>query len=142
MELESGSPLPDRFRSLPGSVFPLYHVLADVGELVGGSVISSTSSAPRTVEALAIRKGNHIRVLISNLGSVPQVVRVTSLGLEGYVNVRHLDETNAEAAMESPESYRADPGISMQVGNAGLEIHLLPYALARIDSFSGIGKSS
>lgn len=137
MELESGSPLPDKFQSLPGSVFPLYHVLADVGQLAGGNVIPSTSSAPRKVEALVIRKGNRIRVLLSNVGPEAQVVRVMNLGLEGSVNVKHLDETNVEAAMESPESYRADPGISIQVGNAGLEIHLLPYALARIDSISG-----
>src|SRR5262249_1291876 len=31
METERGSPLPDRFPSLPGAVFPMYHVLADVG---------------------------------------------------------------------------------------------------------------
>ncbi len=34
------------------------------------------------------------------------------------------------------QSYRADPGISMQVGKAGLEIRLLRYALVRIDSIS------
>jgi hypothetical protein len=53
------------------------------------------------------------------------------------VNVKYLDETNAEAAMQSPESYRADPGVSIQVGKAGVEINVLPYALARIDSISG-----
>ena len=36
METADGSPLPEKFRSLPGAVFPLYHVLADVGEFAGG----------------------------------------------------------------------------------------------------------
>ena len=38
MELASGAPLPERFRSLPGGVFPLYHVLADIGEFAGGEI--------------------------------------------------------------------------------------------------------
>jgi hypothetical protein len=52
MELAGGSSLPERFRSLPGGVFPLYHVLADVGEFAGGEVIPSESSAPLRVEGL------------------------------------------------------------------------------------------
>jgi hypothetical protein len=39
MEREDGPALPDMFRSLPRSVYPLYHVLADAGEYVGASVL-------------------------------------------------------------------------------------------------------
>ena len=137
MELDGGSPLPDKFKSLPGAVFPLYHVLADVGEFAGGGIVLSNSSAPGKVEALVIQKGERIRALLSNLGPKPQVVRVMDIGLTGSVNVKHLDETNAEAAMENPESFRADPGVLVQVGEAGLELNLIPYGLARVDSILG-----
>ncbi|MEZ4678122.1 MAG: hypothetical protein R2932_28290 [Caldilineaceae bacterium] len=39
MERAAGSPLPEKFSSMPGAVFPLYHVLADVGEFAGGEVV-------------------------------------------------------------------------------------------------------
>ena len=39
METEAGSPLPEKFRSLPSAVFPLYHALADVGEFASGDVL-------------------------------------------------------------------------------------------------------
>jgi len=58
IELESGAPLPERFRSLPGGVFPLYHVLADVGEFAGGEVIPSESSEPLRVEGLVLQPGD------------------------------------------------------------------------------------
>ena len=44
MESAAGSPAPARFPSLPGAVFPLYHILADAGEFAGGDVIPSRSS--------------------------------------------------------------------------------------------------
>ncbi|HVF26601.1 MAG TPA: hypothetical protein VM943_00070, partial [Pyrinomonadaceae bacterium] len=46
METTEGSPLPEKFRSLPGAVFPLYHVFADFGEFAGGLVVPSKSSDP------------------------------------------------------------------------------------------------
>ena len=56
METTTGSPLPEKFRSLPGAVFPLYHVLADVGEFAGGEVLISKSSDPLKVEGIVLRK--------------------------------------------------------------------------------------
>ena len=56
MEIENGSPLPEKFRSLPGAVFPLYPILADVGEFAGGEVLISKSSDPLKVEGITLRK--------------------------------------------------------------------------------------
>ncbi|HTE18107.1 MAG TPA: hypothetical protein VK689_06970, partial [Armatimonadota bacterium] len=67
MEMAAGSPLPHRFPSRPGEVFPLYHVLADVGELAGGEVLHSRSSQPLKVEVLALRKDGVVRLLLANL---------------------------------------------------------------------------
>ncbi len=57
METESGSPLPEKFQSISGAVFPLFHIFADVADLAGGQVIQSKSSNPLKVESLALRKG-------------------------------------------------------------------------------------
>ena len=57
METERGSPLPDRFPSIPGSVFPVYHALADVGEFAGGHAVGSSSSEPLRIDGIVLAKG-------------------------------------------------------------------------------------
>jgi D-apionolactonase len=53
METEQGCPLPEQFPSRPGMVFPLYHVLADAGELAGAEVLPVASSQPLAFDGLA-----------------------------------------------------------------------------------------
>jgi len=132
MEIEAGAPVPERFRSISGAVFPLYHILADVGEFAGGQVIPTTSSASLKVDGLALRTDGKTRVLLANLSPERQQVSVQNLSQE--VQVRQLNETNAEAAMSSPEGFRAEAGDTMQTTKGTLELSLLPYAVVRIDS--------
>ena len=132
MERAGGSPLPEKFRSLPGTVFPLYHVFADVGEFAGGEVLVSKSSDPLKVEGIVLRKNGKTRTLLANLTSDSQQVRVRNL--TGTVRVRHLDETNAQSAMASPEAFRAETGELVGDAEGTLELDLLPYAIAQIDS--------
>ena len=135
METTGGSPLPEKFRSLPGAVFPLYHVLADVGEFSGGAVLTSKSSDPLKVEGIALRKNGKIRTLLANLTPESQQVRIQNL--MGTVRVRRLDETNAQTAMISPEVFREETGEFAQTTNGTLELNMLPYAIAQIDSNYG-----
>lgn len=132
METATGSPLPDKFRSLPGTVFPLYHILADVGEFAGGEVLVSKSSDSLKVEGVALRKNEKTRILLANLIPDPQQVNVENLA--DTVRVRHLNETNAHDAMASPETFRAETGALLQPNNGTLELNLFPYAIAQIDS--------
>ena len=46
METEYGSPVPEKFYSLRGAVFPLYHVFADVGEFADSQIMTTSSSNP------------------------------------------------------------------------------------------------
>jgi len=132
METSAGSPLPEKFPSLPGAVFPLYHVLADVGDFAAGQVIPIQSSDPLRVDGLLLQKEGHQRLLLANLRADPQTVTVE--GLSALVKLRVLDETNVEAAMQSPETFRNQAGESIAILNGTLEVTLLPYAVARIDS--------
>ena len=133
METEKGSPSPERFPSIPGAVFPLYHVLADVAEFAGGSVVPSISNAPLKVVGIALQKADKTRVILANLSPEPQYVRMLHPELTKYVRVKHLNETNAEQAMRSPESFRKDQGLLLQTSGNQIELCLLPYALVRID---------
>jgi hypothetical protein len=131
MEQEAGSPLPERFRSLPGGVFPLYHVLADAGDFRGGEVLRTHASTPLAVDGLAFRRGNRLRVLIANLS--PTAQEVTLIGCEGPARVRILDETNAEAAMGEPEAFRSEIGEGVEFRQDEFPLNLEPYAVARVD---------
>jgi hypothetical protein len=132
METEAGSPVPDKFRSMPGAVFPMYHVFADAGEFAGGDVLPTTSSDALAVDGLALRKNGKTRVILANLSRDPQQVSVRNLSQN--VRARHLDESNAEAAMASPEEFRATEGKLAKTTHGILELSLLPYAVVCIDS--------
>jgi hypothetical protein len=128
METADGSPLPKKFPSIPESVFPVYHALADIGAFAGGEVIASQSSAPHLVDGIALRNGNQTRIIIANFR--PTAQQVSLEGWMGELSVLALDEMNAETAMRQPELYRAQAGEKL----ASPTIELKPFAVVRIDS--------
>lgn len=136
MEREMGSPRPDRFHSIAAGVFPLYHTLLDIGDFAGGEVIPCVSGDPLTVEALVLRKGERIRLLMANLTPRAQAVRVMSGLRDGQnpvsVTIKTLDETTAQDAMRNPEGWRAMPGVRVSFG-ATWQHALRPYAILRAD---------
>jgi hypothetical protein len=134
METDQGSPLPEKFRSLPGAVFPLYHVLADASEFTGGEVVPSTSGAPLAVDGLVLRRKGRTRILLANLTDKDQRVRIHGAEPLKPARVKRLDETCAESAMTLPEVFRAQVGERLEAGHDGLEVPLRPYAVARIDA--------
>ncbi len=146
METEEGSPLPEIFPSLPGAVFPLYHVLADFGEFRGGAVWPVISSSPLKVEGVLLRKTDCAAFLCANLTGETQSVTLPypdfSAGISDRnrnsstgraCRVRLTDDRNAESAMRAPEQYRADSWQAVQMPPHGLDWLLPPYALLRLD---------
>ncbi len=128
MEQVSGSPLPQVFPSLPGAVFPLYHVLADYGAFAGGQAADLASTDASRASGLALRKGRQVCILLANHTAEPQAFAIT--GLEGDWQFRILDEDNAVQAMQSPEVYRQH----FQPLLPSTCLSLPPFALLRLDS--------
>ncbi len=131
METEYGSPLPEKFYSLRGAVFPLYHVFADVGEFADGQIMTTSSSNPLKITGLAVHKEGRTRVILANLGS--EVQQLTVQNLSASVHIRHLNESNVEQAMQSPEVFRAQNFKKQLTVNGSLKLELLPFALVCID---------
>jgi hypothetical protein len=131
METTKGSPLPDKFKSIPSAVFPLYHVLAWIGEFAAGQVMISNSNEPLKVESLVLAQGQRSAVVLANLTRERQIVRLC--GLDGDFTLKRLDETNAEQAMVEPEEFR-DQGEKIRAERGQIEIELMPYGLARVAS--------
>ena len=132
METEGGPPLPEQFRSRPGMLFPLYHVLADVGEFSAGRMLASLSSDPLAIDGLALRDGARLRVLVANMTGEPREALVVLPGLHAATS-RHLDEESFERAAFDGEAFRRDPGVYCAVADGVLRIPLRPYGVARID---------
>ncbi|MBX3050673.1 MAG: hypothetical protein KF753_04305 [Caldilineaceae bacterium] len=129
VESETGSPAP--FPSLPGAVFPVYHLLADVGEWAEAAVLLLVTTERLAVDGLALEREGARRILLTNLTNDEQRVTVGHGGASGWL--RMLDETNAQAAMEQPELFRKHRGRRIPCTGGVSEVTLLPYALARLD---------
>jgi D-apionolactonase len=128
VESESGSP--PEFPSLPRSVFPLFHVLADAGEFRGAQIASGTHNAPLKLTGMALRQENKTRVLLANLSNEEQ--RVELQNLPQKIAIRVLDESNAELAMLKPKEFRAQ-WQRHETRNGNLSLTLRPYAYVCID---------
>ncbi len=132
MELPGGSPMPERFPSAPGQVFPLYHVLADVAEWKTATLCRLDASDPLTVTGLAVRLDDgSLGVLVANV--TPESQRVRVVGLPGAAaRARVLDEATAMTALSEPEAFRGWPGGEMPIRDGELWLALGPYAVARV----------
>ncbi len=126
METEAGSTLPEKFPSIAGAVFPLYHVLADAGEFAGGEVLRTDTGDPLSVASLFLKAGKRRRLMLANLSAE---LRVASLqNFDGIVLARILDASNSLAAMTSPEEFRAH-----LAPFHGTKLELAPHAIATLD---------
>jgi D-apionolactonase len=133
VEAEDGSPVPDRFPSRPGQAFPLYHILADLGEWRrGGAVVETRSSEPFAVEAFATVAGGGTHVLVANLTPTAQHCALGPLATSEAA-VRSLDEETARQAGDDPAAFRSSRE-RRPVADGALALELPPYAVVRVDA--------
>jgi D-apionolactonase len=130
MERDDGSPLPDRFPSTPGSVFPLYHVFADVADWKDGELLQARSNDPDTIAVLALQTNDSTHLLVANLTPRPASVEVGPLGA-AEVHIRGLDEETAGLAMTDPKKFRGSFE-SHPVTDGHLTLEMSPYAVIRV----------
>ena len=106
METERGSPLPLRFRSLPGMVFPVYHLFADLAEAGPGELVEALPSDPLRLQGLALCGARGLHVWVANMLAVPQRVTIGPLAA-GRARLRRLNEASAPVAALEPQRFRA-----------------------------------
>ena len=133
METQQGPLLPAKFPSSAGSVFPLYHVFADVGEFQGGRVVSCASSNPLKAIGFALSRNGGLRIMLANLTSDVQTIRLLPNDRAGVFRAKVLDEATVEWAMNSPEAYRAGAGEVIALEQKGTDLQLRPLAMMRLD---------
>lgn len=132
MELGMGSPLPALFRSFPGGVFPLYFPFAALAPFAGGEVLPFRSGDPLSMNGMVVRKDGRQCSLAAN--HTPHNLRVRLPVAGPAPRLHRLDESNALAAMQQPESFLAQPGEALTPLGGGVSVELPPYALAWVES--------
>ncbi len=113
MDADDVSSRPRAFPSQPGELFPVYHLLSEIGEFKGGSVRQVDTSNNLAAVGLALLKPERMRVLVGNLTGDAQTVTLRGLSSKPV----------AIQVLGAPET-QAPPELS---------IHLPPYGIARID---------
>ena len=130
METEEGSPLPEKFPSQAGAVFPLYFVLASLAGF--DRVLPTPSTLPLQVEALTLLDAqNRKRVIVANLLPEPQEIKIKTG--TGTARVLRLNAGTVAAAASAPESFLAGPGDVVSSVSGKIELSLAAYEVARVD---------
>ena len=126
-----------KFHSWPGMVFPIYHVLADVAEFQGGQILPVTSSDGLRAQALALRDGGRMRVVLANMSDEPLTVSLDIPGA-GAATVRRLDDRTVYLAATDPVEFRSS---AQPIGETdrSVSVDLPPFGLATVDTASGEG---
>lgn len=133
METATGSPLPQSFPSLPGSVFPLYQVLADIGQFAGGFVLPLEVSAPQCIAAMALHFENRRAVLCANLTGNPQKCRLFVPDSINRVSCRQLDAASVERSLRmAVPGARLDSDRVVEAHGGMVEAALPAFAYARL----------
>jgi hypothetical protein len=136
MEREAGPLLPERFPSEPGVVFPVYHVLADLCRDAGAEALLLESSNPLAAQALALRHEGRHRVLVANMESREQAVRVALP--TGRYRGRVLDLESVAGAAALPEEFRASAPLSVDAAADGAaDLTLGPWAVVTLEGEAG-----
>lgn len=123
METAAGSPLPEKFPSYAGGVFPLWHVFAALSGF--GTVVAAQVSDPGRIAALAVGDpAGRRRLILANL--TMSDVDLDLVGTTGTARV--LEGTNVSRAMRHPAAWWRRPAAPI-----GDRLRLSAFAVAFVD---------
>ncbi len=128
MEHASGSQYPSVFKSIPGGVFPVYHVFRDLAGFSEVSLIDVEEADE--LACLLLIQGEQQRVLMANLTSESKEIDIQLECL--CVSVRTLESNNLQQAMAEPDVFQASAE-EFVIPNGVFNMFLSPYAVATID---------
>jgi D-apionolactonase len=106
VENSFGSPLPGKFGSFPGMIFPVYWVFHFLANAKKASLVQITSDQPLHMNGLAIRHDQQTLLLISSFQ--PQKQEAIIRGIPGgQAVIRRLNEETAPLAAVDPAAFLA-----------------------------------
>ncbi len=131
METQSGNPLPDKFPSYPGMVFPVYWVFAFLAEAKQGNWQPVTCTHPLLAGGLALKQAGRTWLLLTNYQAADQPVQVAGLP-PGQGSLRRINQETMQTAGSDPAAFRAQQE-PVRLQNEILSLTLSPYETVCID---------
>jgi hypothetical protein len=118
METAYGSPLPDKFRSFPGMLYPVYWVFAFLADAREATFLESSSGRPLLLEGLAFEQDARVGLLLANLQPCSQEVCLSSLP-GGNALLQRLNEDTMLLAASDPNAFlRLSESLEIHAGEA------------------------
>jgi D-apionolactonase len=108
---------------LDGSVFPVFHVFAQLGECRGAAVVPTRSSDPLRAEALVLDDPPHRLAMLASLVPQEQEVVLDGLGA-ARGHARRISLVTAAEALAEPEAFRKSGSVMSLAGRC---LQLGPY---------------
>ncbi len=131
LETGRGSPLPEKFLSQPGMLFPVYHVFADLAAAGAAQCTPLETNFPLAVTGLRLDSGAQRIYLLANLTPEARTVTLEALP-SGPATLRRLNEQTAAAAMFDPTLFRSSRQ-PVSIAGSTLSLTLLPYEYAHLE---------
>jgi D-apionolactonase len=138
-ETSEGSPLPDRFPSLPGMIYPVYSVFASLADAAGAVVLDCRSMEPLLVDGLALMIDGRMRLLVANLTIDIRTVRVTGLS---FTRGRLLRVVGPVADANVADMDNAGPHSELAVSHGSTELVLDAFEVVQIDETEDVSMVS
>ncbi|HEY0828551.1 MAG TPA: hypothetical protein VGE40_10680 [Bacilli bacterium] len=114
-------------------VCPAYYVIANIGEFANGEVLKLVGLDAKVMTGIALKKGDHLRVIAANLTD-----EVISVGIDmsewnySAAKIRFLDEVNYSTVIID-KSYWLKTYYSCLVTSQSIPVNLPPLSLVFID---------
>ena len=130
METQTGSPLPERFPSVPGGIFPLYEVFFALSKAI--QVLPLESRTSSKIIGIAFT-APETKLLCANLTAQVQTARLLLPSGADRVHVWQMDAHKIRLKLLPPDYSADDPGETVEVPDGVLERRLPPYALLLLE---------
>ena len=131
IETKKGSPLPEKFLSQPGMVFPVYHVFADLAAAGPAQGTPLETNRPLAVTGLRLDSGAQSIYLLANLTPETQIITLESIP-PGTAALRRLNDQTAAAAMFDTTHFRSSSE-PISIEGPTLSLTLLPYEYVHLE---------
>jgi hypothetical protein len=125
IESGEGSLLPEKFRSYPGMVFPVYYVFEFLSNAKGGQVWKLDADHSLTVTGMSIKTRDCMYILAANLQPTINNVRLSRVP-NGSFSTRRLNQDTMETAATDPLFF-LNTSESIDLVDNNLVLTLQPY---------------
>jgi len=133
METGEGSPLPAKFRSFPGMIYPVYWVFEFLASARDAVLLKVVCDEPLLVEGLAFKQDDRLGVLVANLQPKPQQIHLMPVPGKDAA-LKRLNEDTLALASTDPDAFLAfSETLVIREQQASLE--LKPYETAFLECY-------